>query len=258
MNEVLLRRLVGAGVLFTAAFVAVWLLQGPLAPDTSGNPKAVRYDLRAPAAAPSEGKPPKSEVPPPGSTLEPATSGDVKTVPLAEAQKATAPGTPAPAPPAARESVPAIAAKPKEPAREAPKAVSAPAKPAAKAEGKPSSTAPKTVSKSAPKAPASKPAAKSADSGKPKADTAKASSPPGWYVQAGSFSDETNARSAMQTLYGMGLQPALQSVQVDKTLWYRIRVGPYKAQADAQPTLKRVVQMGFKGAKVTKDEGTKP
>lgn len=80
----------------------------------------------------------------------------------------------------------------------------------------------------------------------------------GWYVQIGSFSSQANARGALQKLYGMGLPTAIQSVSVGKTLWYRVRVGPYKSEGEALPVLARVRKNGYSTAKLVRPEATAP
>jgi cell division septation protein DedD len=72
----------------------------------------------------------------------------------------------------------------------------------------------------------------------------------GWFVQVGSFSNQANARGALQKLFGMGLPTVIQSVSVGKTLWYRVRVGPYPAEAPAAAALAKIKKNGFNSAKL--------
>ena len=71
-----------------------------------------------------------------------------------------------------------------------------------------------------------------------------------WYVQVGSFENQTNARSVLVKLYQMGLPTAIQSVQVGKTLWYRVRVGPYQKESLAKDALGAIHRKGYAGAKL--------
>lgn len=78
--------------------------------------------------------------------------------------------------------------------------------------------------------------------------------PGGWFVQVGSFSSQSNARGALQTLFGMGLPTVIQSVEVGKTLWYRVRVGPYPAEGAALAALAQIRKKGFASAKLVRPE----
>ncbi|MGQ0587706.1 MAG: SPOR domain-containing protein [Gammaproteobacteria bacterium] len=86
----------------------------------------------------------------------------------------------------------------------------------------------------------------------------KAEEPPvapgGWFIQVGSFSSRANARGALQKLFGMGLPTVIQSVEVGKTLWYRVRVGPYPTEAAATAALAKIRQGGFSTAKLVKPD----
>ena len=78
--------------------------------------------------------------------------------------------------------------------------------------------------------------------------------PGGWFVQVGSFSSQANARKALQELFGMGLPTVIQAVDVGKTRWYRVRVGPYPAEGAAQAVLSRVKKNGYSTAKLVRPE----
>jgi hypothetical protein len=75
-----------------------------------------------------------------------------------------------------------------------------------------------------------------------------------WFVQVGSYSSQANARNALQKLFGMGLPTAIQSVSVGKTLWYRVRVGPYPGEGEAAAALARVRKNGYSTAKLVRPE----
>ncbi|HUS24370.1 MAG TPA: SPOR domain-containing protein [Candidatus Binatia bacterium] len=76
--------------------------------------------------------------------------------------------------------------------------------------------------------------------------------PPGWYVQIGSFGNETNARAVLQRLYDAGQPARLQAVQVGREYWYRVRVGPYGEEAAAREVLARLEKQGWRGGKVVR------
>ncbi len=71
-----------------------------------------------------------------------------------------------------------------------------------------------------------------------------------WYVQVGSFEDPVNARSVLVKLYQLGMPTAIQSVQVKKDLWYRVRVGPYALESKARDALVAIRQQGYREAKL--------
>lgn len=76
----------------------------------------------------------------------------------------------------------------------------------------------------------------------------------GWFVQVGSYSNQANARNALQKLFGMGLPTVIQSVTVGKTLWYRVRVGPFPAEGAALDALARIKQGGYDTARLVRPE----
>lgn len=78
--------------------------------------------------------------------------------------------------------------------------------------------------------------------------------PGGWFIQVGSYASQANARNALQKLFGMGLPTVIQSVAVDKTLWYRVRVGPYPAEGAAFAALGRIKQSGYPEAKLVRPD----
>jgi len=82
--------------------------------------------------------------------------------------------------------------------------------------------------------------------------------PGGWFVQVGSYASQANARNALQKLFGMGLPTVIQSVSVGKTLWYRVRVGPYPGEGEAAAALARIRKNGYATAKLVRPEGDAP
>ena len=76
----------------------------------------------------------------------------------------------------------------------------------------------------------------------------------GWFVQVGSYSSQANARGALQKLFGLGLPTVIQSVAVGKTLWYRVRVGPYPTEGAALAALASVKKNGYTTAKLVRPD----
>lgn len=82
------------------------------------------------------------------------------------------------------------------------------------------------------------------------------SSTQSWYVQVGSFENQANARSVLTRLHQMDSPVSIQPVQVGKTLWYRVRVGPYPAEAPAQKALGAIRKKGFNGARLVRPDSS--
>ena len=78
--------------------------------------------------------------------------------------------------------------------------------------------------------------------------------PGGWFIQVGSYSNQANARGALQKLFGMGMTTVLQPVKVGQNTWYRVRVGPYPAEGAALAALGRIKQSGYTDAKLVRPE----
>ena len=87
-----------------------------------------------------------------------------------------------------------------------------------------------------------------------KVDDSLGAAPGGWYLQIGSFESQANARKVLQTLYGAGLPTTIQSIPVNKKLWYRVRVGPYADEAAAQKALVDVRKQGYPLAKLVRPD----
>lgn len=72
------------------------------------------------------------------------------------------------------------------------------------------------------------------------------------YVQAGSFSDESNARKLARKLDAIGGSD-IKPVTIDGRDWYRVRVGPLANHSDANRALRNVVNMGMRDARIVRD-----
>jgi DedD protein len=116
------------------------------------------------------------------------------------------------------------------PGQAAPAQQSAPAKPAPATAQKsaPAKTAPAAVPKSAPAkaAPAKAAPAAAQKSAPAKSDAA-------WWVQTGSYSRKAYADNAKQFLIGKGINSVIMDSSVGGKIYYRVRVGPYTSQNEA-------------------------
>lgn len=72
------------------------------------------------------------------------------------------------------------------------------------------------------------------------------------YVQAGSFSDESNARKLARKLDAIGGSD-IKPVNINGRDWYRVRVGPLASHSDANRALQDVVNMGMRDARIVRD-----
>ena len=72
---------------------------------------------------------------------------------------------------------------------------------------------------------------------------AKAVAAQGYFLQAGSFSNEADADKLKARLALLGMEASVQSVNIpDKGVWHRVRLGPYAssdAMNKARATLKQ-------------------
>jgi cell division septation protein DedD len=216
MDEVLLRRLIGAFVLVALAFGIASLLPDPQRARDAAD-RVVKYDLR---------------------------TGKAVTEPLPAKPPATKPPTAKPWEPPESQAAPSASPNPPVVLKESPKEGTLPARTV-----KPPSTTAGTVP---PKASAS--AVPPAADHRPslKVDETLGEQASAYYVQIGSFGSQTNARAVLQKLYGLGLPAIIQTVPVERTLWYRVRVGPYPALASANAALAKVQKQGYPQAKLIK------
>lgn len=75
-----------------------------------------------------------------------------------------------------------------------------------------------------------------------------------WYAQVGSFENQANAHTVLARLRQSGLPATIQAVRVGEVLWYRVRVGPYPAEKQAQNALGMIRRQGYDGAKLVRPE----
>ncbi len=74
---------------------------------------------------------------------------------------------------------------------------------------------------------------------------AKPDSKDQYYLQAGSFPDETDANNLKAKLALMGVEATIQTVSVpDKGVWHRVRVGPFSDAEDMNTARTTLAQNG--------------
>lgn len=90
-------------------------------------------------------------------------------------------------------------------------------------------------------APAAKPAeeAKAADSAKP------AEAPGGFYLMAGSFQKPADAEAQKANLALIGFDASVQKAVIGEKVWYRVKIGPFKRQDDANRARNELKENGI-------------
>ncbi|MGK0673393.1 MAG: SPOR domain-containing protein [Halothiobacillaceae bacterium] len=215
MDRVLLKRLLGAGVMVALAVIVLPLfLQG------EGYKAALHTDI------PARPQPPQpldtaSRVPPPEvrELMESPPPLPMEQAPLPRSEPT-------------KEAVGTGAAKP------APK----PAAPLVP-EAKPTPTPQAAGGKSAPEI--SKPEGTPSAAGKPVASPIQPPSGGAWMIQLGSFSAETNAQQLHGQVQRVGIPCQIDPLDIDGRRVWRVRAGPFASQAEADAALKRL-QNGLK------------
>ncbi|MDR1251416.1 MAG: SPOR domain-containing protein [Treponema sp.] len=82
--------------------------------------------------------------------------------------------------------------------------------------------------------PAAKPAAaKPAVAAKPAAATVQSKARSDYWVQTGAFSTQVRAEGVKETLAAKGITSIIENRAVDGKTWYRVRVGPYTSETEA-------------------------
>ncbi|HCC38141.1 MAG TPA: hypothetical protein DEQ14_11320, partial [Treponema sp.] len=72
-----------------------------------------------------------------------------------------------------------------------------------------------------------------------------------YWVQTGAFSAKTNAENVKETLSGKGITSIIENREVDGKTWYRVRVGPYTSETEANYWLALVKNIdGFADSQV--------
>jgi DedD protein len=272
MNPILLRRLLGAGVLLLLLFVLSLLLPAP------SDPKPAEPGMRRIEVAVDDPKPielPKPSAPAAGVSSEsqprqsPRPSQSDETAPdprFARSESATVGGVRLSADAAVSPDVASSSPQEDDDAAAAPSADTAPVEPEQKPEPKPRpepkpqppsavATKPKLqtpLPKAAGKPVEQKPAAPTpqapavAAAEKPQAAAASkpapAAAPQRWAVQAGSYADIGNARQVEAQLKSMGLSSSISLTEAGGSARYRVRSGPYATREAAEAARLRMQQ----------------
>ncbi|MEW6446401.1 MAG: SPOR domain-containing protein [Pseudomonadota bacterium] len=220
MDRVLLKRLLGAGVVVALAVIVLpFVLQG------DGYQASLRTDIPA-RPAPLQ----------PLDTAVPEPSEDVR--------QQLQPPQPLPAPARPREiQLPEPKPTPAPMPKSEPQPASAPApKAEPKTEAKP---APKVETRSQPKPEERPPEVRPVE---PRVAAPPVAKPPAvgqWLVQLGSFSSESNAQTLRGQVQRAGLPCLMERLDIEgRTVW-RVRAGPFASQSEADAALKKL-QGGLK------------
>jgi DedD protein len=99
------------------------------------------------------------------------------------------------------------------------------------------------VSGTKPAAPAARSAASSANSEKTKHND--------YWVQTGAFTAKVRAEGVKETLAEKGITSIIENREIDGKTWYRVRVGPYTSETEANYWLELIKSIeGFSGSQV--------
>jgi DedD protein len=75
-----------------------------------------------------------------------------------------------------------------------------------------------------------------------------------YWVQTGSFSVQTRAEGARELLAAKGIASVIENRDMDGKTWFRVRVGPYTSQKEADYWLSLIKNIqGFEGSQVWKN-----
>jgi len=100
-------------------------------------------------------------------------------------------------------------------------------------------------------APAAKTAAPVKPAAKPAAKPAPAKTTNDFWVQTGAFTARVRAEDAKETLATKGITSIIENRQVDGKTWYRVRLGPYTSEKEANYWLALVKSIdGFNESQV--------
>jgi DedD protein len=253
MNEVLLKRLLGAGVLVVGTLILANLLPEPqVQPPPDGALTRVTYSLRPgtpqpqPIAEPpaasalvelAEAPPGVMPLPDPGPTPEP----EMMREPVAPAAPAVPEQKTAPAP--KPKPKPATKALAKTPEQAVPPKPASPALPTEPAPLEPQPQA-------APSEPQPQPEAQLA---KAEAVTTPAAATNAWFVQIGAFAQEANAAKSVQKLLDAGMSARQDTVVFKAGKRHRVRAGPYASREEADAHRAKAAGIGFVDARVARE-----
>jgi cell division septation protein DedD len=233
MNPVFRRRLVGLIILLGVAFLLSWLLGEP---GKNATTPEQRVALAGPPAATSAAA---------ASSIQPATPAPDLTAAAAAAASSALRGR-GKAPAAAPERALAHASPP-------PAEIDSMQEPDAAA-GPPPPPPPPAHAKAPPKPrPAPALAATVAASTPLAAATPPSVSAPGGsgiWVQVGSFGQQVHAGQVLQVLKHAGYEGEVTQITSAGKHWFRVRLGPYAAAADAAAVRQHVMTQGYPTARI--------
>ena len=90
------------------------------------------------------------------------------------------------------------------------------------------------------------PPAKSADTPKPAAAAPTApEAPTGFYLMAGSFQKQSDAEAQKANLALQGFDASIQKGVVGEKIWFRVKIGPFKRQDDANRARNELKEAGI-------------
>jgi len=252
MNEVLLKRLIGACALVGVTVALANLLPEPSAlPPPEPAAKRVAFDLRP---APPKPLGAATEESAPTSVEEPSKPNEIASAapPLA---KSEAPVKPVEAEPTTKPApAPQHKAAPKPPVKVVKPAVQQASKPAPKPLPKETSSAPTespTHAKEMPPPPKESPAPEAPRQPETVAEAAPIAEPPepkatqAWFVQIGAFAKESNAEQSFAKLKKAGLKAQQDRLEWKTGTRYRVRCGPFGSKEEAEAERARAAGLGF-------------
>lgn len=292
MNDPLKRRLTGALILLLLAIGLAFLLPDPDHPRVDAELRQVTIDLRNPGrraapageqltppsiAAPLPAAPPQAgdavagaveplvEIDEPVLARSPAVASPLSIRPSEslgqESQhRGVAPSPPQSTPPVQLRHSEVLHDLQKPPPEPPEPALTAQSRPVPAPQPKPAPT-PVTPRPLPPVVVAARPATPAVPTPepapvKPAALAASPSAPVGdtrWTVQVGSYSEIANARNAESRLKAAGLPTLMSPVDTPKGTLYRVRIGPFGGEAQAQAARAKATQLGFAQATIRKD-----
>ena len=77
------------------------------------------------------------------------------------------------------------------------------------------------------------PPAKSSDAAKTTDAAKSVEAPAGFYLMAGSFQKPSDAEAQKANLALIGFDASVQKAVIGEKVWYRVKIGPFKRQDDA-------------------------
>ena len=89
------------------------------------------------------------------------------------------------------------------------------------------------------------PAAKPADAAKALESAKLTEAPSGFYLMAGSFQKPSDAEAQRANLALIGFDASVQKAVIGEKIWYRVKIGPFKRQDDANRARNELKENGI-------------